>query len=146
MPYVMVPVPEEHVEEVMQFMLKALARANQGEWDQDAVTRVFGDVDELSKTLLAHVARSTLAENEVFEADAAAAVQLSLRETAAIVRELNEAAREENLPAMIFRRPSLEVMPNGRTIEKTAIVIEEGIAPMILEAEKADLAANPLPG
>ena len=26
MPYVMVPVPEEHVEDVMQFILRAIAR------------------------------------------------------------------------------------------------------------------------
>lgn len=146
MPYVMVPVPEEHVEEVMQFMLRSMTRAAQEEWDQEHVTRIFGEVDELSKTLLAHVARATVEGREVFESDAAAAVQLSPREAAGIVRELNELAREENRPAMIFRRPTTEVLPNGRTIEKVAIVVEEEVAPLVIEAEKVDLAANPLPG
>ncbi len=146
MPYVMVPVPEEHVEEVMQFMLRSMARASQEEWDQENVTRVFGAVDELSKTLLSHIARATVAGKEVFEAGAATAVQLSPRETTAIVRELNEVSREENRPSLIFRRPAVEVLPNGRTVDKHAIVVEEEIAPLIIEAEKADLAANPLPG
>ncbi|MEQ8841470.1 MAG: hypothetical protein RIB98_10835 [Acidimicrobiales bacterium] len=146
MPYVMVPVPEEHVEEVMQFMLRTMARASQEDWDQENVTRVFGEVDELSKTLLAHIARATVAGKEIFENDAAAAVQLSSRETSAIVRELNELAREENRPSMIYRRPATEVLPNGRTVDKTAIVVDEEVAPLIVEAEKADLAANPLPG
>lgn len=146
MPYVMVPVPEEHVEEVMQFMLRSMTRASQEEWDQENVTRMFSEVDELSKTLLAHVARATIAGKEVFEADAARAVQLSPRETTAIVRELNEIAREENRPSMIYRRPATELLPNGRTVEKTAVVVEEAVAPLVLEAEKADLAANPLPG
>lgn len=146
MPYVMVPVPEEHVEDVMNFMLKAMARASQEDWDQAQVTEVFAQVDELSKALLSHVAKATLDEREVYETEAAAAVQLSQRETSAIVRELNELARELNRPAMIFRRPTVEVLPNGRTIDRFAIVVEEEVAPLIVEAEKADLAANPLPG
>ncbi|MEZ5246724.1 MAG: hypothetical protein R2707_16625 [Acidimicrobiales bacterium] len=146
MPYVMVPVPEEHVEEVMQFMLRSMARASQEEWDQDSVTRIFGQVDELSKTLLSHVARATVAGKEVVEGDAAAAVQLSQRETSAIVRELNEISREENRPSLIYRRPTIEVLPNGRTVDKFAIVVDDAVAPLLIEAEKADLAANPLPG
>lgn len=146
MPYVMVPVPEEHVEDVMNYMLRAMARANQEQWDQDNVTELFSQVDELSKALLAHVARAVTEGREVYENDAAAAVQLSQRETAAIVRELNEIAREANRPSMIFRRPTVELLPNGRTMDRFAIVVEEDVAPLVLEAEKADLAANPLPG
>lgn len=146
MPYVMVPVPEEHVEDVMNYMLKALARANQEQWDQESVTELFSQVDELSKALLAHVARAITEEREVYETDAAKTVQLSLRETAAIVRELNELAREQNRPSMIVRRPTVEILPNGRTMDRYAIVVEREVAPLILEAEKADLAANPLPG
>ena len=145
MPYVMVPVPEEHVEEVMQFMLRAMARASLEDWDQDSVTEMFSQVDELSKTLLSHVARAISNGKEVFEADAAAAVQLTQRESAAIVRELNELSRELNRPTIIFRKPSTEVLPNGRVIEKNAIVIEAELVPLVLEAEKADPTANPLP-
>jgi len=146
MPYVMVPVPEEHVQEVMQFMLRTLTRASQEEWDQENITRIFSEVDEISKTLLTHLARATMTGEEVFEASAAKAVQLSNRETTAIVRELNEVSREENRPSLIARRASVEVLPNGRSTERFAIVVEEEVAPLILEAEKADLAANPLPG
>lgn len=145
MPYVMVPVPEEHVEEVMQFMLRSMAKASQEDWDQASVTELFAEVDELSKMLLSHVARATVEGKEVFEGDAAAAVQLSVRETAAIVRELNEMARDLNHPSIIYRRPTSEVLPNGRTMEKNAIAVDDEIAPLILEAEKSDLAANPLP-
>ncbi len=146
MPYVMVPVPEDHVEEVMQFMLRTMARASQEEWDQENVTRIFLGVDEISKTLLSHIAHATKAGKEVFEGDAAAVVQLSQRETSAIVRELNEISREENRPPIIYRRPSMEVLPNGRTVEKFTIVVDDEIAPLLIAAEKADLAANPLPG
>lgn len=146
MPYVMVPVPEEHVEDVMSYMLKAMARASQEDWDQENVTEVFSQVDELAKALLAHVAKATLEEREVYENEAAATVQLSQREMSAIVRELNELARDLNRPAMIFRRPTVEVLPNGRTIDRFAVVVDEEVAPLIVEAEKADLSSDPLPG
>lgn len=146
MAYVMVPVPEEYVEDVMNYMLKAMARASQEQWDQEKVTQLFAEVDELSKALLAHVSRAIVEGREVYETDAAKAVQLSQRETAAIVRELNELAREMNRPSLIFRRPTVEVLPNGRTMDRFAVVVEEDIAPLVLDAEKADLAADPLPG
>ncbi|MEZ5167457.1 MAG: hypothetical protein R2695_13555 [Acidimicrobiales bacterium] len=146
MPYVMVPVPEEHVEEVMQFMLRSIAKASEEPWDTESMSTLFDDSDELTRTLLSFVARATIKGVEVLEADAAAAVQLSHRETAAIVRELNEQAREMNRANVLVRQPTTQVMPNGRTLEKTALAMDETIAALVQEAERADLAANPLPG
>ena len=37
MPYVMVPVPEEHVQDVMQFILREVARASLEAWDEESV-------------------------------------------------------------------------------------------------------------
>lgn len=144
MPYVMVPVPEEHVEEVMQFMLRAMAKANQEDWDAEGLTTLFAEVDELSKTLLSVVARSTLKGDDIFENDAARAVQLSQRETLAIIRELNELAREENRPSLLTRKLTTEVLPNGRTQDRWAITMEPEIAPLVADAERADLASNPV--
>jgi hypothetical protein len=146
MPYVMVPVPEEHVEEVMQFMLRTMSRASQEDWTLESVSSMFNEADELTRTLLSFTARATIKGVEVLEADAAAAVQLSHRETGAIVRELNETARDFNRPNVLVRRPSSELLPNGRTIEKTALAMEIDVATLIQEAERADLAANPIPG
>jgi hypothetical protein len=35
MPYVMVPVPEEHVQDVMQFVLREMAKASHVPWDDE---------------------------------------------------------------------------------------------------------------
>jgi hypothetical protein len=123
-----------------------MAKASLEDWDQASVTEMFAEVDELSKMLLSHVARATVEGKDVYESDAAAAVQLSVRETAAIVRELADLARDANRPSLIVRRASTELLPNGRNVEKNVIIIEDEIAPLIIEAEKTDLAANPLPG
>jgi hypothetical protein len=143
MPYVMVPVPEDQVEEVMQFMLRASARAGMEEWTAESMATLFDGIDEMGKALLSFVARSTLNEKEPTEADAAKIVQLSVRETVAVMREVNDAARESNHPNIIGRKPITEVLPNGRTQEKMVLFVEGEVTALVIEAERADLAANP---
>lgn len=145
MPYVMVPVPEEHVEEVMQFMLRTLSAANREPWDQESISSLFAEVDELSRALLSFVSRASLAEKELSEAEAATRVQLTPRETVAIMREINELAREWEKDTVIGRRAVQEILPNGRSQEKQILFVEDDIATLVLEAEKADLEANPHP-
>ena len=65
MPYVMMPVPEEHVEEVMQFILRAIARASIQPWDAESITKLYGEVDEASRSLLAFVARASAAASSM---------------------------------------------------------------------------------
>jgi hypothetical protein len=54
MPYVMVPVPEEHVQDVMQFVLREVAKASLEPWDEKSVSELFHDGDEGSRSLLAN--------------------------------------------------------------------------------------------
>ena len=49
MPYVMVPVPEEHVEAVMQFVLRAVAQAALQDWDTESLTKLWEDSDEATQ-------------------------------------------------------------------------------------------------
>ena len=58
MPYVMVPVPEEHVKEVMEFVIRTMARASIEEWDEESIESLFATVDEASRSLLSVVARA----------------------------------------------------------------------------------------
>lgn len=145
MPYVMVPVPEEQVEEVMQLILRASARASQKDWDQDAVSALYHDIDEESRTLLSFVARAVLTGKDLTERDAAAMIELSTRETIGIVRDINEFARETDRPNILLQRRIDEILPNGRTQEKKVFTIEPEIAALVQEAERADLLANPHP-
>lgn len=143
MGYVMVPVPEEHVEEIMQYLLRVMTKASQQDWDAESVAALFAEADEFSKALLGAVARAVRSETELFEDDAASAVQLSQREMSAIVRELNDIARDENRPTLIGRRPINETLPNGRMRERMTIIMEPDIAELVGEAERADLATPP---
>src|SRR4029453_8318573 len=67
MPYVMVPVPEEHVQDVMQFILREMAKASLVPWDEESVTVLFHEIDEANRSLLAYVARATLSGTDITE-------------------------------------------------------------------------------
>ncbi|MFP5256347.1 MAG: hypothetical protein ACLGI8_10920 [Acidimicrobiia bacterium] len=145
MPYVMVPVPEEHVEEVMAFILREVARANLQPWDAEAIATLFYEVDEASRSLLAYAARASMAGTDISEAQAADMLQLSTREVAGIMRDLNETAREASRPTLLGTRTVTETLPNGRTTEKRVLWMNSEVAPLVREAERKELADLPQP-
>lgn len=139
MPYVMVPVPEEHVEEVMQFILRAIARASIQPWDSDSIGRVYEEIDEASRSLLAFVARAVIDGVELSDADAARKIQLSVREVTGIMNELNTIARDEVRPVLITPRLASERLANGRIAEKRMFQMDRDIADLVSEAERAEV-------
>ena len=92
MPYVMVPVPEEHVQDVMQFVVRLASQASVEPWTQDAVAQVFEEIDEPARALLSSVANGVINGKPLTEADASAIIGMNWREVAGMVRELNEVA------------------------------------------------------
>jgi hypothetical protein len=148
MPYVMMPVPEEHVEDVMQFILRAMARASIEPWDADSIGRVFLEVDEAARSLLAFVARAAADGSDLDAAEAARKIQLSVRESLGIMNELNVFSRDENRPVLITVRTVSDRLPNGRMTEKRVLNMEPEVAELVRAAEQAELrdAADPLGG
>jgi len=145
MPYVMVPVPEEHVQDVMQFVLREVAKASLEPWDEESVSTLFHEVDEESRSLLAYVARAVTGGKELTEAQAADLLQLRQREMAGLMRDLNERAAQANRPGPVATRTTTETLPNGRTSERRVLWMSEELAPLINRAERAELAGVPQP-
>jgi hypothetical protein len=141
MPYVMVPVPEEHVEDVMQFVIREVAKARLEPWDGESVVALYNEVDEVSRSLLAYAARAVSTGKDISERDAADQVQLRPREMAGVVRDLSERAAKSNRPPIITTRMTTETLPNGRTAEKRVLWMSNEVAPLIVEAERAELAS-----
>jgi len=140
MPYVMVPVPEEHVQDVMQFILREMAKASLESWDDESVSELFHEVDEASRSLLAYVARASMGGTDITEGQAADTMQLRQREVIGIVRELNERAAKANRPTLVATRIVNETLPNGRTTEKRVLWMGDDVAPLVGDAERAELA------
>ena len=141
MPYVMVPVPEQHVAEVMQFVLAAITRASIRAWDAESIGHLYADVDEGSRSLLAFVARASVGGGELDAADAARMIQMSTRDVAGIVNELNGRARDEGRAILITARNVTDRLPNGRVTEKRVLQIAGDVAELVHEAEQEELRA-----
>jgi uncharacterized protein Yka (UPF0111/DUF47 family) len=140
MPYVMVPVPEEHVQDVMQFILREVSKASLVPWDRESISELFHEVDEAARSVLAYTARASLNGTDITEAQAAEMMQLRQREVVGIVRELNEQATKANRPSLVTTRTVTETLPNGRTKEKRVVSISDEVAPLVRDAERAELA------
>jgi hypothetical protein len=145
-PYVMVPVPEEHVEAVMQFILRAVAQASLEEWDAESLEKLWGDLDEVARSLLSYTARAASAGNELDIADAAQQMQVNQREVMAIVNELANLARSASRSQLISWRAITDRLPNGRTIDKRVLVMTPELADIVSAIDRADLLDAMPPG
>jgi hypothetical protein len=142
MPYVMVPVPEEHVQDVMQFVVRMANQATLEPWTQEALSQLFEEIDEPARALLSAVAKGVIGGQPLNEADAAAVVGMTWREVSGMVRELNDVAASQSHPALVGRRSVSTKLPNGRTREVRALLIDEEVAPLVHEADRAQLLAE----
>jgi hypothetical protein len=142
MGYVMVPVPEEHVEEAMSMILRIVTRARLADWDQAEANAMFEDVDEPTRSVLSRssIAGTTLSDHQIAES-----IEIPQRELLGIVRELNERAQAASRHPLIVVRQETETLPNGRTRESRILSMDTDLAAVIREAELAERAANPHP-
>lgn len=145
MPYVMIPVPEEHVEEAMQAILNLIRRSQLTDWDEASVAEFFDEIDEAAKTLMSVAARAQIADKQLTQQGAADAVQLTQREVNGIMRELNEMARDRGRPPVLVHQEIKKELPNGRVRTVSGIATSAELAVMVRDAERAELAAGPNP-
>lgn len=145
MGFVMVPVPEEHVEEAMTMILRISARARLKDWDQEALSELFHSLDEPSKSVLSAVARATLAKSSIDDVAVSEAIEFTRREVLGITRELNEQVNGLGYPPVVVIRNEVETLPNGRTREQRLFTMTAELAAMIREAEQEELRAAPHP-
>jgi len=136
MPYIMVPVPEQHVTEIMQRVLRLITQESMSDWDEDSVRLLFSDADEPTRSLLSYVARSALLGKPLTDVAAAEAIQMSQRETSTIMRDANEASRNMSHPSILLLRGTTETLPNGRTVDLRLFVMPEATARMIRNVER----------
>lgn len=145
MGYVMVPVPEEHVEEVMRAILRFQAQARNEPWEQAGVEELFMDSDEAAKAVMSVVARAVISSGHIADAEVARTIEVSGREVAGIVRELNEQAVGLGREHILHSRMANEVLPNGRITEKRVLYMTPEVAVLIKDVERHEAAgAQPL--
>ena len=139
MSYVMVPVPADHVPDVMQHIVRLMSQAEVEPWEPESISQLFADIDEPSRALLSTVAQSTLNGDRMNEGDVAATIELNWRETMGLVREINDLAREESHPPLVVRRTVTETLPNGRTRDLRILSMPEDVARLVYAADREHL-------
>lgn len=145
MGYVMVPVPEEHVEEAMAMILRITRQARVEPWHAEAANALFLGVDEAGRAVLSAVARGTLKGTTVVASDVADSIELSQREVLGIVRELAEQVSEAGHPAPVIVVNASETLPNGRVREQRTLTMDPEVAELFRSAERAEAEAAPHP-
>ena len=79
--------PEEHVEEVMQFILRAMARASVQPWDLESISQLSEGVRRSSAARSSRTCHGPpSAEKDLAELDVATMCSFGVRETIAIMR------------------------------------------------------------
>jgi hypothetical protein len=141
MEFVMVPVPEDHVIDVMQYIARLVTRASVASWDKESVGSHFDEVEEAGRALLSYVARSVVAGRDVTVDDAASELELSNREIREINREINMEGQRKGFEPMVVLREASVVLPNKRTVQRQVFVMSDAVARMIRAHERA---SNPL--
>jgi hypothetical protein len=145
MEYVMVPVPDEFVVDVMQYVARLVARASVVPWTKEAVEEFFDELEETNKALLSLVARYTVAGKDVGYDEAMETLELSPREIRAITGEINLAAQRNKYEPMVAIRETTVVLRNGREVQRLLFTMSDSVARMIRAHERADLAKVEVP-
>lgn len=139
MDYVMVPVPEEHVVDVMQHVARLVAKASVVPWTDEAVAELFEDVDEASRSVLSLVSRSTMAGRDLTDQEAADTLELNVREIRDIVRDINELATKSKREPVVGFREATVVLRNGRPANRRLLIMVEPVAKSVRAYERASL-------
>ena len=139
----MVPVPEEHVVDVMLHVARLVARASVVAWDDESVGDMFDEVDEVSRSLLSLVARSTTAGKELTDEEAADTLELSVREIRALTRDINDASQKSKREPLVALREATVVLRNGRSAQRQLLAMAEPVARSIRAHERSSLGDPP---
>lgn len=147
MQYVMVPVPEEHVLDVMRYVIRLSRSHDEGteEWDQESVERLFEEANELSRSLISYLAHPARAGQEVSPPEIAQALELQLSDFAGIVGPLSRQFRKLSKVPLFESRVGNTTTPSGRQVKKRTLMMSEEISQMVRVAETAIREREPHP-
>jgi hypothetical protein len=149
MPYVMVPVPEEHVLEVMGLVMRLATRRRHDEapkaWDQDAVNEFFAKANEPTRGLLSFLAHPKRAGNEFIPPEIARTLELEASEVSGLLGPLNREFRRANRVPLFESRVQVETSAGGRTRKRRRLKMKAEHARIVRTAEQALRSVEPDP-
>lgn len=135
MPYVMVPVPEEHERDVHQMVLRLTLSAALNKWDPASVRRLLEDSSDNGRSVLLAVARGCSEGSFVSEHTIAELLGLSPNEVVELAMEVNAVCQANTWPALLLMKSDMEDQPDGsrRLVRRFMIGADPGR--LVLDAE-----------
>lgn len=141
--YVMVPVPEQLVPDVMRHVLVLMAKGSMQAWDQAGLDELYAELDEMSKTILSLAARGPAQGQTVTADEIAGSLGLPIGELMNLIRALNAKADERKRPPLVPIRIDNETLPNGRDVRRRFVEMNDTVVGLVQVAEKAEREALP---
>ena len=139
MEYVMVPVPNEFVVDVMQYVSRLVSQASLVPWTKEAIGEFFDSSEEVTKSLLSLIARYTVATKDVGYDEATEQLELSEREIREIAREIIVAGQKQRFEPLLGTRETTVQLRSGRMAQRWMFIMADPVARMIRAHERADL-------
>jgi hypothetical protein len=147
--FVMVPVPEELVNDVVQLVARLNMQGGPAgsfkPWDASAIEKYFLEANEETRTLLSVVARGSLAGKRVTDQVAADFMQIGVPETLKVLRGISDSLRQAQRVQLVEVNVVSEPLPSGRMRDKRYLTMPRELARMVREAERAVEVLEPHP-
>ena len=128
MPYVMVPVPEEHEDDVLQFLMGLQVQAAMNRWPEGALDRYLEALDDTERSIVAGIIERSRQRRIVPEADLAAATGLEPSVLSEQVQAMARRSWDANVPALVLTDKEQRVAADGGTEEYLTYHIAPAVA------------------
>lgn len=102
MPYVMVPVPAEHEDEVTQFVLKLTLAAAFDNWDADKARTLLERLDAFGRSVVLHAVRGSVDQELASDRTIAEALEVAAEDVVRCVNAVNELCAKNSWPALLL--------------------------------------------
>lgn len=145
MAYVMVPVPEEHVAEAMQAVVRMVARAEVVDWDDGSIADLWAASDGPTRLVLSAVADAVVGGRGITLEALAGATGLTARQVLGVVQEVNEAANNASRPPMLLHRATGAHLPDQGSRAGGVLSMPRPVAVALSTAERARSTATRVP-
>jgi hypothetical protein len=138
--FVMVPVPEEHVLEVMAYVTRLAEQpapagaAPAQQWDQERVDRLVAESNDRTRALLGFIAHRSRAGKEVAPREIAAGLGFERSDIPGILGPLNRQFRRDHLAPLFESRVRTVTNAEGRPEKRRTIVLPKDSARMVRTA------------
>jgi hypothetical protein len=136
MPYVMVPVPEEHVLDVMRLVLRR-SRAQEPlmEWDSESVSEFLVDSDDDTRAIVLFVARATLVEEAIRIPGLSEALGLPVSTVLPAMGAANKRSLAAGRERILLMRSEAAVADDGTVTRVEEFAMPGRLAAMIVETD-----------